>query len=119
MDIHIFRLIKMYLNSSALRKVSLQLKKNATDVMKESCDLNSWNQRMDFDDFCASVLSDHQLKALDQREQRVWHAYEVFEKDGNGPIVINEVASEPRLSTSIQVYVVLQDWIRHMDGMGT
>jgi hypothetical protein len=48
---------------------------------------------MDFEEFCAAALSVHQLEALDRWEQRARCAYELFEKDGNRAIVIEELAS--------------------------
>jgi len=48
---------------------------------------------MDFDEFCAAALSVHQLETHEQWEQRARYAYELFEKDGNKAIVIDELAS--------------------------
>lgn len=48
---------------------------------------------MDFEEFCAATLSVHQLEALDRWEQHARCAYELFEKDGNRAIVIEELAS--------------------------
>lgn len=50
-------------------------------------------RRMDFEEFCAAALSVHQLEALDRWEQHARCAYELFEKDGNRAIVIEELAS--------------------------
>ena len=50
-------------------------------------------RRMDFDEFCAAALSVHQLEGLDRWEQHARCAYELFEKDGNRAIVIEELAS--------------------------
>ncbi|KAL6218765.1 hypothetical protein ACLB2K_011974 [Fragaria x ananassa] len=160
LDILIFRLMKMYMRSSSLRKAALRalsktltvdelfylkeqfallvpnkngtitfdnirmaLMKNATDAMKESripdliASLNALQyRRMDFEEFCAAALSVHQLEALDQWEQHARCAYELFEKDGNREIVIEELASELGLGPSIPLHVVLHDWIRHTDG---
>ncbi|THF94878.1 hypothetical protein TEA_021454 [Camellia sinensis var. sinensis] len=99
------------------------LMKNATDAMKESripdflSSLNALQyRRMDFEEFCAAALSVHQLEALDRWEQHARCAYEIFEKDGNRAIVIEELASELGLSPSVPVHAVLHDWIRHTDG---
>ncbi|KAM5549162.1 CDPK-related kinase 5 [Rosa sericea] len=160
LDILIFRLMKMYMRSSSLRKAALRalsktltveelfylkeqfallvpnkngtitldnirmaLMKNATDAMKESripdliASLNALQyRRMDFEEFCAAALSVHQLEALDRWEQHARCAYELFEKDGNRAIVIEELASELGLGPSIPLHVVLHDWIRHTDG---
>ncbi|TQD89552.1 hypothetical protein C1H46_024887 [Malus baccata] len=124
LDILVFRLMKAYMRSSSLRKAALRvLTKNATDAMKESripdliSSLNALQyRRMDFDEFCAAALSVHQLEALDRWEQHARCAYELFEKDGNRAIVIEELASELGLGPSIPLHVVLHDWIRHTDG---
>nr|CAD1838094.1 unnamed protein product [Ananas comosus var. bracteatus] len=121
-----------------LENIKMALTKNATDAMKESrvqellisvCLF--WFQilkshssklsalqyrRMNFDEFCAAALSVHQLEALDRWEQHARCAYELFEKDGNRAIVIDELASELGLSPSVPVHAVLHDWIRHTDG---
>ncbi|XP_048232571.1 CDPK-related kinase 5 [Ricinus communis] len=160
LDILIFKLMKVYMRSSSLRKAALRalsktltvdelfylkeqfallepnkngtisleniksaLMKNATDAMKESripdflASLNALQyRRMDFEEFCAAALSVHQLEALDRWEQHARCAYELFEKDGNRAIMIEELASELGLSPSVPVHAVLHDWIRHTDG---
>ncbi|XVF45180.1 hypothetical protein PTKIN_Ptkin02bG0184300 [Pterospermum kingtungense] len=159
LDILIFRLMKAYMRSSALRKAALKalsktltvdelfylreqfallepkngsitleniktaLMKNATDAMKEShipdflFSLNALQyRRVDFEEFCAAAISVHQLEALDGWEQHARCAYELFDKDGNRVIVIEELASELGLGPSIPVHAVLNDWIRHNDG---
>ncbi|CAI0553737.1 unnamed protein product [Linum tenue] len=50
-------------------------------------------RRMDFEEFCAAALSVHQLEALDRWEQHARCAYELFDKDGNRAIMIEELAS--------------------------
>ncbi|XP_048337092.2 CDPK-related protein kinase isoform X1 [Ziziphus jujuba] len=106
-----------------LDNIKTALMKNATDAMKESriadvfASLNALQyRRMDFEEFCAAALSVHQLEALDRWEQHARCAYELFEKDGNRAIVIEELASELGLGPSIPLHVVLHDWIRHTDG---
>nr|XP_019707109.1 CDPK-related protein kinase [Elaeis guineensis] len=106
-----------------LDNIKMALMKNATDAMKESCiqdlfvSLSALQyRRMDFDEFCAATLSVHQLEGLDGWEQHARCAYELFEKDGNRAIVIEELASELGLSPSVPVHAVLHDWIRHTDG---
>ncbi|KAK6944469.1 Protein kinase domain [Dillenia turbinata] len=97
--------------------------KYSTDAMKDSrvldfADMMSSLQyrKLDFEEFCAAAASVHQLEAMDSWEQHARSAYEFFEKDGNRPIMIEELASELGLSPSVPVHVVLQDWIRHSDG---
>ena len=48
---------------------------------------------MDFEEFCAAASSVHQLEAVDRWEQHARGAYEIFEKEGNRAIVIEELAS--------------------------
>lgn len=65
---------------------------------------------MDFEEFCAATLSVYQLEALDQWEQHARCAYEIFEKDGNRAIVIEELASvisNFRTDLSVLVYFLL------------
>ncbi|XP_073296233.1 CDPK-related kinase 5-like isoform X2 [Primulina huaijiensis] len=160
LDISIFKLMKVYMRSSPLRKAALRalsktltadelfylkeqfamlepnkngtisldnikaaLKIYATDAMNESriydflASLNALQyRRMDFVEFCAAALSVHQLEALDRWEQHARCAYELFEKEGNRTIMIEELASELGLSPSVPVHAVLHDWIRHTDG---
>ncbi|GAB4848950.1 hypothetical protein Ancab_003764 [Ancistrocladus abbreviatus] len=107
----------------SLENIKEALMRNGTDAMKESRAyefLTSLNplqyRRMDFEEFCAAALSVHQLEALDRWEQHARCAYELFEKDGNRPIMIEELASELGLSPNVPVHAVLHDWIRHTDG---
>ncbi|XP_010523218.1 PREDICTED: CDPK-related kinase 8 isoform X2 [Tarenaya hassleriana] len=99
------------------------LSANATEAMKESripdflASLNGLQYRgMDFEEFCAAAMSVHQHESLGCWEQSVRHAYEIFEKNGNRAIVIEELASELGVGPSIPVHSVLHDWIRHSDG---
>ena len=50
-------------------------------------------RRMDFGEFCAATVSVHQMEARDRWEHDARAAYEIFEKDGNRAIVIEELAS--------------------------
>ncbi|KAJ4847043.1 CDPK- kinase 5 [Turnera subulata] len=107
----------------SLENIKAALMKSATDAMKESripdflASLNALQyRRMDFEEFCAAALSVHQLEALDRWEQHARCAYELFDKDGNRAIMIEELASELGLSPSVPVHAVLHDWIRHTDG---
>ncbi|KAK8684142.1 hypothetical protein V6N13_040173 [Hibiscus sabdariffa] len=97
--------------------------KNSTDPMKDSRVLDYVNmissiqyRKLDFEEFCASAISVHQLEGMQTWEQHARCAYDLFDKDGNTPIMIEELASELGLSSSVPVHVVLQDWIRHSDG---
>ena len=48
---------------------------------------------MDFEEFAAAAISIYQLEGLDTWEQHARRGYEFFEKDGNRPIMIEELAS--------------------------
>ncbi|KAL7608029.1 hypothetical protein Lser_V15G12783 [Lactuca serriola] len=107
----------------SMENIKVALMKHATDAMKESrahdflTSLNALQYRkMEFDEFCASTISVHQLEALDRWEQHARCAYELFDKDGNRAITIEELASELGLGPSVSVHSVLHDWIRHTDG---
>ncbi|KAL8489298.1 hypothetical protein ACS0TY_025272 [Phlomoides rotata] len=97
--------------------------KHSTDAMKISRVLEYVNvvsclqyRKLDFEEFCAAATSVYQLEGIESWEQHARHAYDFFEKDGNRPIIIEELASELGLSPSVPVHVVLKDWIRHSDG---
>jgi hypothetical protein len=62
---------------------------------------------MDFHEFCAAALSVHQLEALDRWEQHARSAYDIFEKDGNRAIVIDELASVCDTFYSIHVHFLI------------
>ncbi|CAN6923509.1 unnamed protein product [Brassica oleracea] len=107
----------------SLENIKSALMKMATDAMKDSripeflAQLSALQyRRMDFEEFCAAALSVHQLEALDRWEQHARCAYELFEKEGNRPIMIDELVSELGLGPSVPVHAVLHDWLRHTDG---
>ncbi|KAL1809904.1 hypothetical protein ACET3Z_026894 [Daucus carota] len=107
----------------SLESIKQALMRNSTDAMKDSrvhdllVEFNALQfRRMDYEEFCAAALSVHQLKALDQWEQQACCAYELFEKDGNRAIMIEEFAYELGLGPSVPAPAVLNDFIRHTDG---
>jgi len=61
-------------------------------------------RKMDFEEFCAASISVHQLEAMDTWEQHARRAYELFEKDGNRPIMIEELASVIFSTVSINLH---------------
>uniref|UniRef100_A0A7N0VF67 non-specific serine/threonine protein kinase n=1 Tax=Kalanchoe fedtschenkoi TaxID=63787 RepID=A0A7N0VF67_KALFE len=76
------------------------LTKNVTEAMKDSRVTEYINvvsslqhRKMDFEEFCASAISVHQLVGIQTWEEHARSAYELFEKDGNRPIRIEELAS--------------------------
>ncbi|XP_076909376.1 CDPK-related kinase 5-like [Bidens hawaiensis] len=109
--------------SISVENIKTALLKHATEAMKESrvhdflTSLNALQyRRMEFDEFCAAALSVHQLEALDRWEEIARGAYEIFDKDGNRAIMIEELASELGFGPSVPIHSVLHDWIRHTDG---
>ncbi|XP_076917329.1 CDPK-related kinase 5-like [Bidens hawaiensis] len=119
-----FSLLEPSKNGSiSMENIKSALMKHATDAMKESrvhdflASLSALQyRRMDFEEFCAAAINIYQLESLDRWEQHARCAYELFEKDGNRAIMIEELASELGLSPSVPVHAVLHDWIRHTDG---
>ncbi|KAI3665719.1 hypothetical protein L6452_44349 [Arctium lappa] len=119
-----FSLLEPTKNGSiSMENFKMALMKHSTDAMKESrvhdflTSLNALQyRRMELDEFCAAAISVHQLEALDRWEQHARCAYEIFDKDGNRTIMIEELASELGLGPSVSVHSVLHDWIRHTDG---
>ncbi|KAM7270241.1 hypothetical protein ACFE04_029455 [Oxalis oulophora] len=107
----------------SVHNYKMALTKNSTDAMKDSRVIDFVStvsslqyRKLDFEEFCAASISVHQLEGMSTWEEHARRAYELFEKDGNRPIMIEELASELGLSPSVPVHVVLQDWIRHTDG---
>uniref|UniRef100_A0A0D9X228 Protein kinase domain-containing protein n=1 Tax=Leersia perrieri TaxID=77586 RepID=A0A0D9X228_9ORYZ len=107
----------------SLQNLKSALMKNSTDAMKDSRVVDFVNtvctlqyRKLDFEEFAASAVSVYQMEALETWEQHARRAYELFDKEGNRPIVIEELASELGLGPSVPLHVVLQDWIRHADG---
>ncbi|CAI8613832.1 unnamed protein product [Vicia faba] len=97
--------------------------RSATDASKDSRVLDYVNmvssiqyRKLDFEEFCAAAISVHQLEGMEVWERHARRAYDLFEKDGNRPIMIEELASELGLGPSVPIHTVLQDWIKHFDG---
>lgn len=63
-------------------------------------------RKLDFEEFCAAAISVHQLEGMESWEQHARSAYELFEKDGNRPIMVEELASVLSLlcNTSLSNY---------------
>ncbi|KAJ1692686.1 hypothetical protein LUZ63_009384 [Rhynchospora breviuscula] len=97
------------------------LLQNSTEAMKESRVLEFLNsleplhyRKMDFEEFCAAAISPYQLEALENWEQIASTAFENFEREGNRPISVEELAQELNLGPT--AYSIIQDWIRKSDG---
>ncbi|WVZ57049.1 hypothetical protein U9M48_007490 [Paspalum notatum var. saurae] len=107
----------------SLQNMKMALMKNSSGAMNDSRILDFVNsicniqyEKFDFEEFSASAISVYQMEGLETWEQHAQQAYELFDKEGNRPIVIEELASELGLGPSVPLHVVLQDWIRHSDG---
>ncbi|KAL6649995.1 hypothetical protein ACP70R_014219 [Stipagrostis hirtigluma subsp. patula] len=107
----------------SLQNLKTALMKNSTCAINDSRVLDFVNticniqyRKFDFEEFSASAISVYQMEGLETWEQHARQAYELFDKEGNRPIVIEELASELGLGPSVPLHVVLQDWIRHSDG---
>lgn len=49
-------------------------------------------KKMDFPEFCAAAISVHQLEGTDRWEQYARAAYDIFEKEGNRAISVDDLA---------------------------
>lgn len=49
-------------------------------------------KKMDFSEFCAAAISVHQLEGTDRWEQHARAAFDIFEKEGNRSISVEELA---------------------------
>lgn len=78
-------------------------------------------RKLDFEEFCAAAISVHQLEGMDTWEQHARRAYELFEKDGNRPIMIEELASvlflfNTHLSNILHLFLFISHFhLIHMD----
>ena len=50
------------------------------------------SKKMDFQEFCAAATSVPQLEGLDTWEEQAKKAYEIFEKEGNRVVLIEDLA---------------------------
>jgi len=103
----------------SLQNMKMALMKNSSGAMNDSRVVDFVNSicnipygKFDFEEFSASAISVYQMEALETWEQHAQQAYELFDKEGNRPIMIEELASELGLGPSVPLHVVLQDWIR-------
>ncbi|KAI8536811.1 hypothetical protein RHMOL_Rhmol10G0286100 [Rhododendron molle] len=93
--------------------------KNSTEAMKDSQILDYANMMstlqyriLDFEEFCAATISVHQLEGMESWEQHACSAYELFEKNGNRPIMIEKLASEGTNTGGIGKTYGTMDYIR-------
>ncbi|XP_009796477.1 CDPK-related kinase 3 [Nicotiana sylvestris] len=101
----------------SLENFKMALIGNATDAMKESRVPDILNamatlsyRKLDFEEFCAAAISTYQLEALEGWEQIASVAFEHFEREGNRPISVEELARE--LNVGPTAHSILRDWIR-------
>lgn len=63
------------------------------------CQVSSFEYgKFDFEEFCAAAISVHQLEGTASWEEHARKGFELFEKEGNRPIMIDELASVLSLS---------------------
>ena len=75
-------------------------------MVSEQMDALSF-KKMDFTEFCAAAISVHQLEGTDRWEQHARAAYDIFEKEGNRVISVEELArvrAVPLNSSSFAIY---------------
>lgn len=107
----------------SLENFKSALTKHATEAMKESrmfdmiaaIDALQF-KKMDFEEFCAAACSVPQLEGLENWERQARTAYQIFEREANRVVVIEDLARELGIPSSVPAHVVLHDWIRHSDG---
>ena len=71
-------------------------------------------RKLDFEEFCSAAISVHQLEGMESWEQHARRAYELFEKDGNRPIMIEELASVFSLSLSLSLLDAFRVYWNHV-----
>jgi len=62
-------------------------------------------KKMDFTEFCAAAISVHQLEGTDRWEQHARAAYDIFEKEGNRVISVDELARVRPFHPSLNFFV--------------
>ncbi|EPS62160.1 hypothetical protein M569_12634, partial [Genlisea aurea] len=97
------------------------LLKHSTEAMRESrvADILSMmeplsHKKMGFEEFCAATTSPYQLEALEKWEEIASAAFQNFEREGNRPVSVEELAQELNLGPTL--YSLVRDWIRASDG---
>ncbi|KAH7415601.1 hypothetical protein KP509_14G053400 [Ceratopteris richardii] len=127
-DLFYLRAQFMLLEPSKNGRISLDnlkaaLMRNATDAMKDSRMLEMISsidavqfKKMDFQEFCAAAISVPQFEGLERWEQQAHNAYQIFEREGNRVVMIEDLARELGVPPTVPAHVVLRDWVRHSDG---
>ncbi|MCO5555189.1 hypothetical protein L7F22_008732 [Adiantum nelumboides] len=107
----------------SLENFKSALTKFATEAMKESrmfemiASIDALQfKKMDFQEFCAAATSVPQLEGQKRWDQQAQSAYQVFEKEGNRVVLIEDLARELGIPSSVPAHVVLHEWVRHNDG---
>lgn len=127
---HLFYLRAQFilLEPSRNGRISLEnfksaLTKHATEAMKDSrmfemiASINSLQfKKMDFQEFCAAATSVPQLEGLERWDHQARSAYQIFEKEGNRVVLIEDLARELGIPSTVPAHVVLHEWVRHNDG---
>lgn len=127
-DLFYLRAQFMLLEPSKNGRISLDnlkaaLLRNMTDAMKDSRMLEMIStidalqfKKMDFQEFCAAAISVPQFEGLERWEQQAHNAYQIFEREGNRVVMIEDLARELGVPPTVPAHVVLRDWVRHSDG---
>lgn len=63
-------------------------------------------RKLDFEEFAAASISVYQLEGMGSWEQHARRAYELFDEEGNRPIVIEELASVCLSSINLKILVL-------------
>eukprot|EP00250_Pteridium_aquilinum_P015260 c22480_g1_i1 orf=512-2287(+) len=118
----------MLLEPSKNGRISLEnfksvLTKNATEAMQDSRMFEMIQsidalqfKKLDFQEFCAAATSVPQLEGLERWDQQARNAYQIFEKEGNRVVLIEDLARELGIPSTVPAHVVLHEWVRHNDG---
>ncbi|KAH7437706.1 hypothetical protein KP509_05G084900 [Ceratopteris richardii] len=103
-DLFYLRAQFMLLEPSKNGRISLEnlkaaLTRNATDAMKDSRMLEMLSsidslqfRKMDFQEFCAAAISVPQFEGFERWEQQAHDSYQIFERDGNRVVMIEDLA---------------------------
>ncbi|XP_021775023.1 CDPK-related kinase 6-like isoform X1 [Chenopodium quinoa] len=109
-----FRLLEPKDGCVSLENFKAALAKNATDAMKDARIPDFFTIKIDFEEFCAAVISVYQLEALQDWDRIATVAFQYFEQEGNRRISVEHFARELNLGPT--AHALVKDWIRSSDG---
>lgn len=64
------------------------------------------HKKMDFTEFSAAAISVHQLEGTDRWERHARAAYDIFDKEGNRVISVEELAHVSLLTVWSSIYLL-------------